>query len=76
MFANTKISNKSQLISFDMAGFCTSIGSACSSGTVKLSPTLKAMNIEDSIANSTIRISLGKYNTIKEIQSFLLQILI
>ena len=71
MTSNTKMSNKSQLISADMAGFAISIGSACSSGTVKSSATLRAMNIDDKIANCAIRISLGLQNNINDIERFI-----
>jgi len=42
-------------------------GSACHSGSVKLSPVLKAMGIKDDEVSTAIRFSLGKYTTKTEI---------
>ena len=71
MVSNAKMSNKSQIISCDMAGFAISIGSACSSGTVKSSATLLAMNIDDKVSNCAIRVSLGLQNNINDIERFI-----
>lgn len=48
-------------------GICTSTGSACSSHSLKTSHVLKAIGLSDAEANSTLRISLSKYNTKEEI---------
>ena len=56
------------LIGLDMAGVAVSTGSACSSGTGLPSPVLKAMGIPTDKINSSIRFSLGKSNTIAEIE--------
>ena len=56
------------LIGLDMAGVAVSTGSACSSGTGLPSPVLKAMGIPTDKINSSIRFSLGKSNTITEIE--------
>lgn len=52
-----------QVIALDLAGFCVSAGSACSSGRSAVSPAWTAMAGEEK-AGSTIRISLG-WNTEK-----------
>ncbi|CAF1661908.1 unnamed protein product [Rotaria magnacalcarata] len=70
MIVNPNISNKSQLISLDIQGFAVSIGSACSSGTVKESATLNAMGYEKNITDFAIRISLGIQNTKYESEIF------
>lgn len=44
-----------------------SSGSACTSASVKPSHVLKAMGVEDNLAYSSIRFSLGKYTTEEEI---------
>ncbi|MDA8561257.1 cysteine desulfurase [Nitrospinae bacterium] len=56
------------LIGLDMAGVAVSTGSACSSGTGLPSPVLTAMGIPTHKINSSIRFSLGKSNTIAEIE--------
>src|SRR6185295_15318770 len=49
------------------AGICVSTGSACHSGTHEASPTLRAMNVPYTTAQGSIRFSLGRYNTVAEI---------
>ena len=56
------------LIGLDMAGVAVSTGSACSSGTGLPSTVLTAMGIPTNKINSSIRFSLGKSNTIAEIE--------
>ena len=56
------------LIGLDMAGVAVSTGSACSSGTGLPSPVLTAMGIPTDKINSSIRFSLGKSNTIAEVE--------
>ena len=46
-----------------------STGSACHSGSVELSPVLKAMNIPSEIGLGAIRFSLGRTTTREEIES-------
>ncbi len=52
-----------------MEGIAASTGSACHSGTVELSPVLKAMNIPPEIGMGAIRFSLGRTTTREEIQT-------
>ena len=47
------------LMALDIAGVACSAGSACDSGSVELSPTLKAMGLKPEIVGSSIRFSLG-----------------
>ncbi len=44
-----------------------SSGSACTSGTSESSYVLVAMGVEESLANSSIRFGLGRYNTQEEV---------
>jgi cysteine desulfurase len=55
------------LAHLDEAGVCVSTGSACQSTTHESSPTLRAMNIPYTAAQGSIRFSLSRYNTEKEI---------
>lgn len=51
----------------DLKGVCVSTGSACNGENDEISHVLQAIKLEDSIAQGTIRISLGKYNTKSDI---------
>jgi cysteine desulfurase len=57
------------LISLDLAGIAVSTGSACASGSLKPSHVLLAMGIKQEIAHSSIRFTVGKYNTAEEIRT-------
>lgn len=71
MFALPGASSETQLIALDMSGICVSNGSACASGTVKLSHVLTAMGASASEAGSSLRISLGWNSTEKDVEYFL-----
>ncbi len=55
----------------DREGICVSTGSACHSTTRESSPILRAMNVPYSLAQGSIRFSLGRYNTAGEIETTL-----
>ncbi len=59
------------LMQLDRHGIAVSSGSACASGGGKPSAILKAMGVEDSLAKSAIRVSLGHTNTAEEITTFI-----
>jgi cysteine desulfurase len=52
-----------------MEGVAASTGSACHSGSVELSPVLKAMNVTREIGMGAIRFSLGRTTTREEIEA-------
>lgn len=54
------VSKETQVIAFDLEGFCVSAGSACSSGTTKPSHVVLAMTGDVAQASETIRVSLGQ----------------
>jgi cysteine desulfurase len=54
-------------IQLDLKEVSVSGGSACSSGSLKPSNILLEMGIEESVASSSIRISFGRFNTVKDI---------
>ena len=58
---------ETQVMAFDLAGIAVSAGAACSSGKVKQSHVLKAMNLPDELINNTIRISFGWQNTHEDV---------
>ena len=64
------LSATAQVMRFDMAGIAVSQGSACSSGTMKTSRVLEAMQVEPEIAANTIRVSLGWNTTRAEVERF------
>lgn len=51
----------------DMHGICISIGSACNSKTQERSHVLKAMGLDNDRIDSSVRISIGRYNTEEDI---------
>lgn len=61
---------RAQLIRFDMMGIAVSAGSACSSGTLKTSPVLKAMGWEDGPADEVIRVSFGRATGRADVERF------
>lgn len=65
------VSARAQLIRFDMAGIAVSAGAACSSGTLKTSPVLKAMGWSEEAAGEVIRISFGPQTKEADIDRFL-----
>lgn len=69
-YAMPGVNAASQLIQFDLAGFAVSAGSACSSGSMKPSRTLRAIGIDDDLAAQTIRVSLGWTTTPEDVARF------
>ena len=53
-----------------MAGIAVSQGSACSSGTMKTSRVLEAMQVQPEIAANTIRVSTGWNSSREEVERF------
>ena len=51
----------------DKREICASSGSACSAGLLQPSPVLLAMGVPKNIARSSLRITIGKNNTIEEV---------
>ena len=68
--AMPNMSATAQVMRFDMAGIAVSQGSACSSGTMKTSRVLEAMQVEPEVAANTIRVSLGWNTTRAEVERF------
>ncbi|WP_258319882.1 cysteine desulfurase family protein [Qipengyuania flava] len=68
--AMPNMSASAQVMRLDMAGISVSQGSACSSGTMKTSRVLEAMQVPPEIAANTIRVSLGWNTTREEVERF------
>jgi cysteine desulfurase len=64
-------SSASLLIQLDLAGIAVSSGSACSSGKMKASEVLAAMNVPDDIAGGFIRVSFGPWTSEADVDRFL-----
>ncbi len=62
---------ETQVMALDLAGFCVSAGSACSSGKVSGSHVLGAMGYDDEIAACAIRISTGWCTSNSDIDQFI-----
>jgi cysteine desulfurase len=61
---------ETQVMAMDLQGFAVSSGSACSSGKVRASRTLRAMGFDDATAGCAIRVSLGPQTTEEEVLRF------
>ena len=57
----------SLLLNLDMKNIAISFGSACASGSAKASSALLSIGLKEEIANKTVRISIGKQITDKNI---------
>ena len=55
------------LTMLDIKGIAASVGSACTAGSFKPSYVLMATGVPEELASSSIRLSLGKHNTVEEI---------
>ena len=66
-------SSASLLVQLDLAGIAVSAGSACSSGAMKRSEVLAAMNVAPEIADATLRISFGRDTSEADIERFLVE---
>lgn len=63
------------LMALDQVGVACSVGSACSSGSTELSPTLLAMDLPKEVVRSSLRFSLGASTTEEEIDEAVRRIL-
>lgn len=61
------IEGEAILMDLSMKDICVSTGSACSAQNLSTSYVLRAIGLKDWDLNSNIRFSLGKYNTLAEI---------
>ena len=61
------IEGESLLLMLDDAGICASSGSACTSGSLDPSHVLLAIGLPHEVAHGSLRLSIGEYNTMEEI---------
>lgn len=60
------VEGEALLINLDLIGIAASSGSACMSGTFEPSHVLLAMGIDERLAASSLRLTLGRSNTLEE----------
>lgn len=65
------MSARAQLIQFDLAGISVSAGSACSSGSLRTSHVLRAMDHDETAAGEVVRVSFGAATKEPDIDRFL-----
>ncbi len=65
------IDGGSMLLNLDMQGVAASSGSACTAGSVNASHVLLAMGIPLEIAHGSLRLTLGRSNTEKDVDEFI-----
>ena len=61
------VEGESLLLWLDLNGICASSGSACTSGSLDPSHVLLAIGLPAEIAHGSLRISLGDYNTMEDV---------
>lgn len=70
-FATPGLASNTQVMHFDLMGIAVSAGSACSSGKVKTSHVLQSMGITGAPLEQSLRVSLSKATTPRDIQKFI-----
>src|SRR5262249_7438104 len=56
------------LAGLDMEGICASSGSACSACSLQPSHVITALGVDQKLANSLVRFSLGRESTLEEVE--------
>jgi len=67
----TNVEAEAILLLLNQLDICASSGSACTTGSVQPSHVLTAMGLPPDLARSSVRFSLGKYNTDDEVDYIL-----
>ncbi|MBY0533183.1 MAG: cysteine desulfurase [Xanthobacteraceae bacterium] len=70
-FSAPGVSAETAIIAFDLEGVAISSGSACSSGKVAASETLKAMRVDPELVKGAMRVSMGWNTTDADVTQFL-----
>jgi cysteine desulfurase len=63
------IDGEAMVIALDLRGFAVSTGAACSSGALTPSHVLKAIGLSDDRARASMRFSLGRDNTVEQVDA-------
>jgi len=56
------------VVALDQKGIAASTGSACSSGSLEPSHVLMSLGLSEEVAHGSLRLTLGRYTTIKDIE--------
>ena len=67
-FSFSGIEGESLVIHLDMQGIAASTGSACSTKSLKPSHVLTAIGLKPEMAHGSLRLTIGKENTEKDIE--------
>src|SRR3954453_10694686 len=65
------IDGEAMVIALDLRGFAVSTGAACSSGALTPSHVLKAIGLADDRARASMRFSLGRTNTVEQVDALI-----
>lgn len=65
------IEGEAVLLHLDHKGICASTGSACNSASLEPSHVVTGLGVPYEVAHGTIRFSLGRYNTLQEVEKVL-----
>ncbi|MDP2948018.1 MAG: cysteine desulfurase family protein [Chloroflexota bacterium] len=65
------VEGEAVLMALDLQGIAASSGSACTSGSLEPSHVLVAMGISEELARGSLRLTVGKDNTLEEIEHVL-----
>ena len=68
------IEGESMLLNLDLMGIAASSGSACTSGSLNPSHVLMAIGLKHDLAHGSLRFSMGRLTTKKEIEYVLLEL--
>ncbi|RIH99607.1 cysteine desulfurase NifS [candidate division NPL-UPA2 bacterium Unc8] len=68
------VEGESMLLNLDLEGICASTGSACSSSSLEPSYVLLALGLSPELAHGSLRFTLGRENTSKDID-YVLEVL-
>jgi cysteine desulfurase len=60
---------ESLVLRADLRGICISSGSACHKGIIEASQVMRAIGLSDEQAMGSVRISVGRFNTLSECQN-------
>ena len=70
-FSFEGVEGEAMVIALDQKGIAVSTASACSSKTLEPSHVLMALGLAEEKAHGSLRITLGKPTTLKEVERFL-----
>ena len=62
------IEGESMVLLLDLNGIAASTGSACSTGSLDPSHVLMALGMKHETAHGSLRLSLGRYNTVEDVE--------